>query len=261
MRLKEAVSGTRLLSTIPWMRCRKGSARARDRRFDANALGLSFSGDSPINITQGFRMHDLLIRGAEVFDGLVNPPKQVNIAVDAGRVSVIGKTTSGARQAIDAGGLALMPGIVDLHTHYDAQITWDRTMSPSPAVEASGQLGHAIRRRCAPSLHVRCRFRLAFPRALGASDRAIYLAGRDSRTDERPCPPLPGSRTRPLGGRRSGRHAAVRPCCGWHFEGTVRAGARAWCARHAASMGYGSMVRRSMKARLCRTRTRPRGCA
>ena len=79
-------------------------------------------------------MHDLLIRGAEVFDGLGNPPKQVNVAVDAGRVSVIGKTTSGARQTIDAGGLALMPGIVDLHTHYDAQITWDRTMSPSPAL-------------------------------------------------------------------------------------------------------------------------------
>ena len=79
-------------------------------------------------------MHDLLIRGAEVFDGLGNPPKQFNVAVDAGRVSVIGKTTSGARQTIDAGGLALMPGIVDLHTHYDAQITWDRTMSPSPAL-------------------------------------------------------------------------------------------------------------------------------
>jgi N-acyl-D-aspartate/D-glutamate deacylase len=79
-------------------------------------------------------MHDVLIRGAKVFDGLGNAPKQVDVAVDAGRISVIGKATSGARETIDADGLALMPGIVDLHTHYDAQITWDRTMSPSPAL-------------------------------------------------------------------------------------------------------------------------------
>jgi N-acyl-D-amino-acid deacylase len=79
-------------------------------------------------------MHDVLIRGAQVFDGLGNAPKQVDVAVDAGRISVIGKATSGARETIDADGLALMPGIVDLHTHYDAQITWDRTMSPSPAL-------------------------------------------------------------------------------------------------------------------------------
>jgi N-acyl-D-amino-acid deacylase len=79
-------------------------------------------------------MHDVLIRGAQVFDGLGNASKQVDVAVDAGRISVIGKATSGARETVDADGLALMPGIVDLHTHYDAQITWDRTMSPSPAL-------------------------------------------------------------------------------------------------------------------------------
>ena len=79
-------------------------------------------------------MHDLIIRGAQVYDGLGNPPQQADVAVDAGRVSLIGRTTDGARQVVDAGGLALMPGIVDLHTHYDAQITWDRSMSPSPAL-------------------------------------------------------------------------------------------------------------------------------
>ena len=79
-------------------------------------------------------MHDLIIRGAQVFDGLGNPPQQADVAVDAGRISLIGRATEGARQTIDAGGLALMPGIVDLHTHYDAQITWDRSMSPSPAL-------------------------------------------------------------------------------------------------------------------------------
>ncbi|MGE0313958.1 MAG: amidohydrolase family protein [Lautropia sp.] len=80
-------------------------------------------------------MHELLIRGAEVYDGLGNPPARVDVAVDDGRVSAIGAIgAASARRTIDAGGLALMPGIVDLHTHYDAQLTWDRTMSPSPAL-------------------------------------------------------------------------------------------------------------------------------
>ena len=79
-------------------------------------------------------MHDLLIRGAQVYDGLGNPPQQVDVAVDGGRISVVGKVKSAARQTVDACGLSLMPGIVDLHTHYDAQVTWDRTMSPSPAL-------------------------------------------------------------------------------------------------------------------------------
>ena len=79
-------------------------------------------------------MHDLLIRGADVYDGLGNPPRKVDVAIDAGRVSVIGKATLAARETVDATGLSLMPGIVDLHTHYDAQVTWDRTMSPSPAL-------------------------------------------------------------------------------------------------------------------------------
>lgn len=79
-------------------------------------------------------MHDLLIRGARVYDGLGNPPRQADVAVDNGRISAIGKVGSPARETVDAGGLSLMPGIVDLHTHYDAQITWDRTMSPSPAL-------------------------------------------------------------------------------------------------------------------------------
>lgn len=79
-------------------------------------------------------MHDLLIRGARVYDGLGNPPRQADVVVDNGRISAIGKVNSTARETVDAGGLSLMPGIVDLHTHYDAQITWDRTMSPSPAL-------------------------------------------------------------------------------------------------------------------------------
>lgn len=79
-------------------------------------------------------MHDLLIRGAWVYDGLGNPPRQVDVAVDNGRISVVGDVKSTAHEIVEASGLSLMPGIVDTHTHYDAQITWDRTMSPSPAL-------------------------------------------------------------------------------------------------------------------------------
>ena len=79
-------------------------------------------------------MHDLVIRGATVYDGLGNPGKVADVAVDGGKVSAIGKVSAAGRETLEAGGLSLMPGIVDLHTHYDAQITWDPTMSPSPAL-------------------------------------------------------------------------------------------------------------------------------
>src|SRR5579859_4858066 len=79
-------------------------------------------------------MHDLLIRGATVIDGLGHDPIRADVAVDDGRIAAIGDVTGEARETVDAGGLALMPGIIDIHTHYDAQITWDRTLSPSPSL-------------------------------------------------------------------------------------------------------------------------------
>ncbi|MEO8039000.1 MAG: amidohydrolase family protein [Betaproteobacteria bacterium] len=79
-------------------------------------------------------MFDLLIRGARVFDGSGNAPVTADVAVRDGRIVEVGTAAEGAREVVDAGGLALMPGIVDVHTHYDAQITWDRTLSPSPAL-------------------------------------------------------------------------------------------------------------------------------
>ena len=78
-------------------------------------------------------MNDLLIRGAKVYDGL-GGSFSGDVAVRDGKIAATGKVTSPATETIDAGGLALMPGIVDVHTHYDAQATWDRTLSPSPAL-------------------------------------------------------------------------------------------------------------------------------
>ena len=79
-------------------------------------------------------MHDLLIRGARVVDGTGAPAITADVALRDGRVAGVGRALGSARQVVDADGLVLMPGIVDVHTHYDAQITWDRTLSPSPAL-------------------------------------------------------------------------------------------------------------------------------
>ncbi|MEX2198273.1 MAG: amidohydrolase family protein [Burkholderiales bacterium] len=78
-------------------------------------------------------MNDFVIRGAQILDGLGAEPFTGELAVRDGRIAEIGKSLSG-KDIIDAGGLALMPGIIDNHTHYDAQITWDPMVSPSPAL-------------------------------------------------------------------------------------------------------------------------------
>ena len=80
-------------------------------------------------------MIDLLVRGALVVDGSGAPPQRGDVAVNAGRIAAVGlRLDMPAARTIDADGLALMPGIIDSHTHFDAQITWDPTLSPSPAL-------------------------------------------------------------------------------------------------------------------------------
>jgi len=79
-------------------------------------------------------MHDLVIRGASVYDGTGSVPRVLDVAVQDGKIVLIGKSKNSSHKTVDADGLALMPGIVDLHTHYDAQVTWDPTLSPSSAL-------------------------------------------------------------------------------------------------------------------------------
>ncbi len=79
-------------------------------------------------------MADLLIRNATLYDGTGAPGVRADIAVKDGRIAAIGKSGAPAKETIDADGLALMPGIIDNHTHYDAQLTWDPWATPSPAL-------------------------------------------------------------------------------------------------------------------------------
>jgi N-acyl-D-amino-acid deacylase len=77
---------------------------------------------------------DLLIRGATVYDGTGRPGSVEDVGIAEGKVVELGRIKGQAKERLDAGGLSLMPGIVDVHTHYDAQITWDPTLSPSVAL-------------------------------------------------------------------------------------------------------------------------------
>ncbi len=79
-------------------------------------------------------MYDLVIRNATVVDGLGNPPTSADVAIKDGRIAAIGAISDQASEVVDAKGLVLAPGVIDVHTHYDAQLTWDSTASPSPAL-------------------------------------------------------------------------------------------------------------------------------
>ena len=84
-------------------------------------------------------MDELLIRGALLLDGSGAEPLAGDLAVRDGRIRSIGAALPiDARRVIDADGLALMPGIIDSHTHFDAQISWDPTVRPSPALGVHG---------------------------------------------------------------------------------------------------------------------------
>ncbi len=76
-------------------------------------------------------MHDLVIRGGTVVDGTGGAPRVADVAVDGGRISAVGRGADGGAPDHDADGLHVIPGVVDVHTHYDGQVTWDPLVTPS----------------------------------------------------------------------------------------------------------------------------------
>jgi N-acyl-D-aspartate/D-glutamate deacylase len=93
-------------------------------------------------------MFDCLITGGALVDGTGAPRRQADLAIRDGRIAGIGRFDEPAARSIDASGRVVAPGFVDIHTHFDAQVFWDGTLSPSPlhgvTSVAAGNCGFSI---------------------------------------------------------------------------------------------------------------------
>jgi N-acyl-D-amino-acid deacylase len=76
-------------------------------------------------------MYDVIIRGGTIVDGTGAPPVTGDVAVQDGRIVEVGEVDGAAHRTIDADGALVTPGWVDVHTHYDGQVTWDDALEPS----------------------------------------------------------------------------------------------------------------------------------
>ena len=76
-------------------------------------------------------MHDMVIRGGNVVDGTGASAINGDVAITDGLITEVGKVDGRGRREVDAAGLAVTPGWVDIHTHYDGQVTWDPQVTPS----------------------------------------------------------------------------------------------------------------------------------
>lgn len=75
-------------------------------------------------------IHDLVISGGTVFDGSGSPGRLADVGITAGRIAAIGHGLRG-QETLDAAGLIVAPGFIDVHTHYDPQVLWDPQLTPS----------------------------------------------------------------------------------------------------------------------------------
>ncbi len=76
-------------------------------------------------------MHDLVIRNGRIVDGTGAPERAGDVAIDGDRITAVGGRAGPARRELDAEGGVVSPGWVDIHTHYDGQVTWDPHLTPS----------------------------------------------------------------------------------------------------------------------------------
>jgi N-acyl-D-aspartate/D-glutamate deacylase len=76
-------------------------------------------------------MYDRIIKGGTVVDGSGGKPFTADVAIQNGRIAEVGRVAGAARETVDADGLLVTPGWVDIHSHYDGQVTWDSQLAPS----------------------------------------------------------------------------------------------------------------------------------
>ena len=75
--------------------------------------------------------YDLVVRGGSLADGTGSGTREADVAIKDGKIAAVGKVTAAGSEEIDAKGLLVTPGFVDIHTHYDGQATWDSRLQPS----------------------------------------------------------------------------------------------------------------------------------
>src|SRR5438270_10468123 len=101
---------------------------------------------------------DLVIRGGNIADGKGGDLYEADVAITGGRITEVGRVAGKGKEEIDARGKLVAPGFVDLHTHYDGQVTWSQDITPSSqngvtsAVMGNCGVGFAP---CRPSDHQR----------------------------------------------------------------------------------------------------------
>jgi N-acyl-D-amino-acid deacylase len=76
-------------------------------------------------------VHDLVVRAGTVVDGTGSPGRTADVAITDGVVTEVGRVDGPAHRSIDADGALVTPGFVDIHTHFDGQVTWDPELTPT----------------------------------------------------------------------------------------------------------------------------------
>src|SRR5262249_11898671 len=116
----------------PWIRASAGMSGGVEAAFKARVASLLWKVHHPLLARRrSGSMHDIVIRGGTIIDGTGKAAFTGDVAIAGQRISQVGGKLGPARREIDATGLLVTPGWVDVHTHYDGQAMWDPLLGPS----------------------------------------------------------------------------------------------------------------------------------